>query len=162
MDGGWGGCCAPCWLKGTVPSHDVHKELTGVAHGVLEGLATGGELRRDGCQLPPRWGSGGRAAADRGFGGQSGQAVGGRQTWGAVGGGVASLAVAARAWPRLSDGGVAVAERGVAALCERVAPVRLSVTEAQSGVTVTRDGVALLAHLAGRPFTASPSTDAGL
>lgn len=34
--------------KGTVLSHDVHKELTRVAHGVLEGLATGGELRRDG------------------------------------------------------------------------------------------------------------------
>lgn len=40
--------------------------------------------------------------------------------------------------------------------------MRLTVTEARSGVAVTRDGVALMAHLAGRAFTASPSTDAGL
>lgn len=30
-------------------SHDVDKELTGVAHSMLEGLAAGGELRRNGC-----------------------------------------------------------------------------------------------------------------
>lgn len=161
---GRGGGGAPCCLKGTVPSHDVHKELTGIAHGMLEGLATGGELGRDGCQLSARWGSRGGAAADRGFRSQSGQAIRGRQTWGAVRGGMASLAVSARArpQPRLSEGGVAVAERGVAVLRERVAPVRLAVTEARSGVTVARDGVALMAHLAGTAFTASPSTDAGL
>lgn len=34
--------------EGTVLSHDVNKELTGIAHSVLEGLATGGELRRNG------------------------------------------------------------------------------------------------------------------
>lgn len=112
-----GGCCAPCCLKGTVPSHDVHKELTGIAHGMLKGLAASGELGRDGCQLSPRWGSRGGGAADRGLGGQSGQAIRGRQTWGAVGGGMASLAVSARArpGPRLSEGGMAVAE-GVAVL----------------------------------------------
>lgn len=32
-------------------SHDVNKELTGVAHGVLEGLATGGEFGRDRGEL---------------------------------------------------------------------------------------------------------------
>lgn len=36
-------------FKGTVLSHDVNKELTGIAHSMLEGLATGGELRRNGC-----------------------------------------------------------------------------------------------------------------
>lgn len=36
-------------FKGTVLSHDVNKELTGIAHGMLEGLATGGELRRNCC-----------------------------------------------------------------------------------------------------------------
>ncbi len=36
-------------FKGTVLSHDVNKELTGIAHSVLEGLSTGGELRRNGC-----------------------------------------------------------------------------------------------------------------
>lgn len=160
--GGGGGCCARWCLKGTVPSHDVHKELTGVSHGVLEGLAAGGELGGDGGQLPPRWGSRGCGAARRGLGGQPGQAVRGRQTRGAVGGGVASLAVSAGAGPRLSEGGVAVAEGGLAVLGQRVAPVRLSVTEAGSGVAVARDGVALMAHLAGRALTASPSTDAGL
>lgn len=118
---------------------------------MLEGLAAGGELGRDGGQLPPRRGSGGRGAACRGLGGQSGQAVRGRQTRGAVGGGVASLAVSAGAGPWLSEGGVAVAEGGLVALGQRMAPVRLSVTEAGSGV-------ALVAHLAGGALTASPST----
>lgn len=36
-------------FKGTVLSHDVNEELTGIAHSVLEGLATGGELGRNGC-----------------------------------------------------------------------------------------------------------------
>lgn len=36
-------------FEGTVLSHDVHKELAGIAHGMLEGLATGGELRGHGC-----------------------------------------------------------------------------------------------------------------
>lgn len=155
-----GGSC--CCLKGTVPSHDVHEELTGVTHGMLEGLAAGGELGRDGRQLSPRWGSGGRGAADRGFGGQPGQAIRGGQTWGAVGGGVASLAVSARARAGLGEGGVAVAEGGVAVLRERLTPVRLTLAEAGSGVAATRGGVALVAHLAGRAFAASPSTDAGL
>lgn len=37
-----------------IRSHDVDKELTGVSHGVLEGLATGGELRRDRGELSAR------------------------------------------------------------------------------------------------------------
>lgn len=45
--------CFSCFLcsmsfKGTVLSHDVNKELTGIAHGVLKRLPTGGELRRNG------------------------------------------------------------------------------------------------------------------
>lgn len=36
-------------FKGTVLLHDVDKELTGIAHSMLKGLATGGELRRNGC-----------------------------------------------------------------------------------------------------------------
>lgn len=107
-------------FKGTVLSHDVNKELAGIAHSVLEGLAAGGELGRDGGQLPPGGGSGGRAAADRGLGGQTGQTIRRRQAWGAVGGGVASLAVGAGAWPRLGEGGVAVGEGGVAVLRVRV------------------------------------------
>jgi len=83
---------------------------------VLEGLAAGGELRRNGRQLSPGRGSGGRAAADRGLGGQAGQAVRGRQARGAVGGGVAPLAVGTRARPRLGEGGVAVGDGGVAVL----------------------------------------------
>lgn len=35
--------------------HDVHKELTGVPHGLLEGLATACQLRGDSSQLPDRW-----------------------------------------------------------------------------------------------------------
>lgn len=35
-------------FEGTVLSHDVNEELAGIAHGVLEGLATGGELGRNG------------------------------------------------------------------------------------------------------------------
>lgn len=66
--------CSLCFcfvFEGTVLSHDVHKELTGVAHGVLERLAAGGELRGNGRQLSPRRRSGGRAAAHRGFGGEA-------------------------------------------------------------------------------------------
>lgn len=36
-------------FKGTVLSHDVNKELTRIAHSMLEGLAAGGQLRRNGC-----------------------------------------------------------------------------------------------------------------
>lgn len=36
-------------FKGTVLLHDVNKELTGIAHSMLKGLAAGGELRRNGC-----------------------------------------------------------------------------------------------------------------
>lgn len=50
-------------------SHDVDKELAGVAHSMLEGLATGGELRGHSRQLPPGGGARWRAAADRGLGG---------------------------------------------------------------------------------------------
>lgn len=35
--------------------HDVHEELTGVPHGLLEGLATACQLRGDSSQLPDRW-----------------------------------------------------------------------------------------------------------
>lgn len=61
-----------CWgARGSEKalSHDVDKELAGVAHSMLEGLATGGELRGDRRQLPPGGGARGRAAADRGLGG---------------------------------------------------------------------------------------------
>lgn len=35
-------------FEGTVLSHDVNKELTGIAHSMLEGLATRSELGRNG------------------------------------------------------------------------------------------------------------------
>lgn len=41
-------CLCSLSFKGTVLSHDVNKELAGIAHSMLEGLATGGELRRNG------------------------------------------------------------------------------------------------------------------
>lgn len=150
--------CSLCF-EGTVPSHDVHEELAGITHGVLERLAAGGELGRNRGQLPPGGCPGRRAAAHRGFGGQVSQAVRGRQAWGAVGGGVAPLALRAGARARLGEGGVAVGEGRVVVLRERVAPVRVAVTEAGPGVAVAGDGVAVMAHLAGRPVAASASAD---
>lgn len=146
--------CSLCF-QGTVLSHDVHEELAGVTHGVLERLAAGGELGRNGRQLSPRGGSGRRAAADRGFGSQMSQTVRGRQTWGAVGGGVAPLTLRAGARARLGEEGVAVGEGRVVVLRDRVAPVRVAVTEA-------RPGVAVMAHLAGGPVAAPPYADAQL
>lgn len=132
-------------------SHDVDKELAGVAHSMLEGLATGGELGGHGRQLPPGGGPGGRAAADRGLGGrQSGQTVRRGQARGSVGGGVAPLAVGAGARAGLGEGGVAVGEGRLAVVREGVAPVRLAVV-AEGGA-----GVAVVAHLAGRAVAAPP------
>lgn len=71
---------------------------------------------------------------------------------------MASLAVGIRAWPWLGEGGVAVGEGRVAVL----APVRLTVAETRSGVTMTGDGVAVVAHLAGGPVAAPPCTNAVL
>lgn len=43
-------------LKALSPrSHDIHEELTGVPHGLLEGLAAARQLWRDSGQLPDRW-----------------------------------------------------------------------------------------------------------
>lgn len=97
-------------------SHDVHEELTGVSHGVLEGLATGGEFWRDRGELSARGGSWGGPAALRGLGRHAGQAVRRRQPRRPVRGGVAALAVAAGARAGLAEGGVAVGEGRVAAM----------------------------------------------
>lgn len=145
--------------------HDVNKELAGVPHGVLEGLAAGGELRRHVSQLAHRWRSGRTVARGchqrgrRGLGRIARHAVGWRQAWGPVRGRVASLAVRAGCLVLMvvvvvlvmvvgraacCDGGgsgVAVGE-GVAVLRLAVAVVRLRVRVA--GMT------ALVAQLAGR------------
>lgn len=68
---------------------------------------------------------------------------------------MAPLALRAGARPRLGEGGVAVAEGGVVALGQRVAPVRVAVTQA-------RPGVAVVAHLAGGAVAPPRSADARL
>lgn len=75
---------------------------------------------------------------------------------------MASLALGTGARRRLGEGGVAVCEGGVVVLRESVAPVRMTVAEARSGVAVAGDGVAVMAHLAGGPVAAPPSTNAWL
>lgn len=45
--GGEAFLCSLC--EGTVQSHDVHKELTRIAHSVLERLPAGSQLGGNGC-----------------------------------------------------------------------------------------------------------------
>lgn len=75
---------------------------------------------------------------------------------------MASLALGTGAWPHLSEGGVAEVEGGVVAMCERVAPVRMALAEARSGVTVAGHRMAVMAHLASGPVVAPPAADARL
>lgn len=95
--------------------HYVHKKLTRVSHGMLEGLATSSEFGWYGPYLPHWWGTRG-PATDSTLRGQSGQAVGRRQAWGPVRGGVAPFAECTGGMAVLGEGSVAVGEGRAAVL----------------------------------------------
>lgn len=95
-------------------SHYIHKELTRVAHGMLEGLATAGKFRWYGTQLPYRWSPGG-SAADSSLRGHSGQVVGRRQARGSVRGSVAPFTECTRGVAEFGKGSMAV-RKGCAAM----------------------------------------------
>lgn len=113
-------------------SHYIHKELTRIAHGMLEGLAAAGKFGWYGPQLPYWWSPWG-STAESSLRGHPGQVVGRRKAWGSVRGSVAPFTECTRSVAIFGKGSMAVG-KGCAAMLGR--DPGMSVTVSGVGVAV--------------------------